>query len=113
MTEEEKEVNRQNVRKYRQTEEGKKVTRRYRLKYKYNLSEVGFNTLYRNQGGRCAICREIFKETPHTDHNHKTGKVRGLLCRKCNSILGYAKDTIEILVNAVSYLEKEKVSGVI
>lgn len=56
----------------------------------------------------CQICGEEFsdKVTPHIDHNHATGKVRSLLCRKCNLLLGYAKDSTQILKSAIKYLKK-------
>lgn len=64
----------------------------------------------RQQDNRCAICHRLeFSESKRylsIDHNHQTGKVRALLCGKCNTILGMAGDNIEILRNAVDYLEK-------
>jgi hypothetical protein len=63
----------------------------------------------------CAICgnpeTRMFKgkiTKLAIDHCHKTGEVRGLLCHKCNSILGYANDSIELLANAIKYLSKDK-----
>lgn len=66
-----------------------------------------YDKLLAVQGGRCAICRC----TPRTrrlaiDHDHETGYVRGLLCMKCNhELLGAAQDNVQILRNAVYYLE--------
>jgi len=40
----------------------------------------------------------------YVDHNHTTGEVRGLLCGKCNSVLGFAKDSVETLTNLIRYL---------
>lgn len=60
------------------------------------------------QNGRCAIC--LCK--PRTkrlavDHNHKTGKVRGLLCSRCNhGLLGYAHDSVEMLLRAYEYVKR-------
>lgn len=56
----------------------------------------------------CQICGEEFsdKVIPHIDHNHGTGKVRALLCRNCNLILGYAKDNPAIFKSAIKYLKK-------
>lgn len=43
---------------------------------------------------------------PMVDHDHVTGTIRGLLCSKCNTLLGMAKDNIAILENAIKYLKK-------
>ncbi len=51
----------------------------------------------RNQYGLCLL---------HIDHNHETGKVRGLLCHKCNSLLGYSRENKEILKSSINYLEQ-------
>ncbi len=68
------------------------------------------------QGGVCAICKKeetkISKYgTRHKlsyDHDHITGKFRGLLCSRCNIFLGYARDDIELLQNAKEYLDEWK-----
>ncbi len=83
---------------------------------KYNLSKNEYNKLYKNQNGQCAICGTICKNhfdkstinirTFNIDHCHKTGKVRGLLCGGCNSMIGHADDNIEILLSAIDYLRK-------
>jgi hypothetical protein len=73
--------------------------RRRRQKYGDSFD---YKQMATNQQGRCAICG---KETVLvTDHNHKTGEVRGLLCANCNVGLGYFSDSPEILVNAATYL---------
>ena len=43
----------------------------------------------------------------HIDHDHKTGKVRGLLCHGCNTAIGLMKDDVNILTKAIEYLKKE------
>ena len=63
--------------------------------------------LLKEQLGRCAICNDDYSESPkllHLDHDHKTNKVRGLLCGTCNSLLGMAKDDPLILTAAMVYL---------
>ena len=57
------------------------------------------------QNACCAICKE-FMQSPHIDHCHKTGKVRGLLCQTCNSGLGMFHDQPDQLRAAAEYLEK-------
>lgn len=89
-----KEATRRADRKYHQSEKGKKVLQKYlknserknRLKRTYGLTLKQYDKMIEDQGGVCAICGGI-NENGHrlaVDHNHETGKVRGLLCRKCN-----------------------------
>ena len=81
------------------------------LKNKLGLPWPEFRALYRRQRGRCAICREKVRVrnndargTVHVDHDHKTGRVRGLLCAKCNQALGLFEDDAARLMTAVRYL---------
>jgi len=61
--------------------------------------------MYSNQNGRCFICEEAVSENEiRVDHDHKTGKVRKLLCHNCNVILGHSKEKKEILMKCVEYL---------
>lgn len=55
----------------------------------------------------CDICGEVFSSTKHrhVDHNHETGKARGLLCSNCNHAIGKMKDNPELLRKAAAYLE--------
>lgn len=76
----------------------------YKLKRLYNMSLVEYQTLTALQEGLCAICK--CKEKLVVDHCHTRGKVRGLLCQKCNLLLGHAKDNPQILDTAASYLRK-------
>jgi len=70
---------------------------------KYNITKQKYDNLCRLQNFCCAICLEPIK-TLYIDHNHKTNKIRGLLCRDCNLALGLFKDNSKILVNATNYL---------
>lgn len=79
---------------------------------KYGITKPEYDQLLKEQGGVCAICRksETVKQggevkSLSVDHNHQTGKIRGLLCSKCNMVLGKIND-INILANAINYLEK-------
>jgi len=60
--------------------------------------------LLKAQKGLCLICRTIPRSTPHLDHNHKTGEVRGVLCRGCNWGLGQFQDNPTFLKAAAKYL---------
>lgn len=74
------------------------------LKYKYSISTEDFDNLVFRQSGKCAICEtEMFP--PNVDHCHTTGKIRGLLCRSCNTGIGFLKDSPKILISAARYLK--------
>lgn len=86
----------------------------YQLKFKYGLSIDEYNKMFEEQQGKCAICCSFISNLDKSnkpavvDHCHTTGKVRGLLCMQCNSLLGYAYDNIQILENAIKYLNQTK-----
>lgn len=61
--------------------------------------------LWDTQGGICPICKDDLSSViPHLDHNHQTNRVRGLLCGRCNSGLGFFRDNPVALSNAIEYL---------
>jgi hypothetical protein len=69
----------------------------------YNLTEEQVSALVENRNGVCKVCSLFLPLV--VDHCHTTGKVRGLICSSCNSVLGYAKDNKKTLENAIKYLE--------
>jgi len=74
----------------------------------YGLSLEDYNDLLIKQNNKCAICsKESIKEFLNIDHCHKSNKIRGLLCRTCNRILGLFKDDIGLLLKAADYLFRE------
>jgi hypothetical protein len=73
------------------------------LFHKYGLREKDVAALLILQGGGCAICRG--SHLLGVDHDHETGEVRGILCRKCNSGLGQFNDRLELVRNGIAYLE--------
>ena len=83
------------------------------LKTKYSLTFEEYEAKFREQNGRCECCSvEISitttsngSDTACVDHNHTTGKVRGLLCNHCNRALGLLKEDIEVMKKLISYLE--------
>jgi len=84
------------------------------LRKLFGIDIEQYRNILEKQNGVCAICEQ--KETVidkrinkvrrlSVDHDHKTGKVRGLLCAKCNHLLGNIKDNIKILNRSILYLE--------
>lgn len=87
----------------------KHYSRNHLLRTQYGLTPEQFDSMLAAQGGICPGCKTA---TPggqfnqwHVDHDHETGAVRGLLCRKCNLLLGYAKDNPDTLRRLAEYLE--------
>lgn len=78
---------------YKNRNKNLEVQRRSSYLQRYGISIDGYEEKYREQSGRCAICGEEkpmgTKEGLQVDHDHITGKTRGLLCRNCNVRLGY------------------------
>lgn len=90
-------------------ERTKDIVRKYILKKKYGITVADYQRLLVLQGGRCAICRS---DKPggrglrfYVDHDHVTGKTRGLLCIRCNTGIGGLRDNVLILRAAIAYLE--------
>lgn len=83
--------------------EGPSERRRRRLRDKYRLKPSDWDAMLIEQNGRCAICL-CPMESPHVDHDHNTGAVRGLLCKWCNLAIGYMKDDAARLRAAADYL---------
>lgn len=83
--------------------------RNYKLQTAYGLTAEQRDAMLAEQGGRCKVvgCRtdEPGKRGWATDHNHQTGKVRGVLCSRCNLMLGLARDNPDILRTGADYLE--------
>lgn len=89
-----------------------------KIKYSVNLRRVKigftpelFQFIFNSQNGKCAICNIILGKgmtltAACADHCHVKNKPRGILCKKCNLVLGHANYNIEILKSAISYLEK-------
>jgi hypothetical protein len=85
------------------------------LRSKYNITAPERNQLIKEQDGCCAICTtpveldgKATKQSAVVDHDHITGKIRGILCGQCNKGLGIFGDTLEGLNKAVKYLESNK-----
>ena len=95
---------------YFKNAEKSRVWRRNRhLKVKFGITEDEFQKILEKQDGICAICgREQYGRTLDVDHCHKTGRIRGILCHRCNMGLGYFQDNIELLEKAKKYIKKHE-----
>jgi hypothetical protein len=76
---------------------------------KYGITRERFAEMMATQGEACATCRRPFdwgdKQTkPHIDHCHSSKKVRGILCNRCNTVLGLCKDDYGLINNLAEYL---------
>lgn len=99
-----------NMQRRKWEKENPNYGRRKHLKAKYDITPEHYDTMLEEQGGVCAICEtdkpggpwEKFK----VDHDHKTGKVRGLLCQHCNVGLGHFNDSPDLLATAIDYLNE-------
>lgn len=80
---------------------------RVQLIKSYGISEDEFNLILQKQKGKCAICgtTDWGRPSPSIDHDHTTGKVRALLCNRCNRTLGLAEDSPELLIKMAEYLK--------
>lgn len=75
------------------------------LKNEYGISVEIFDQMLVEQSGRCKICSIPLKRF-HVDHDHASGKVRGLLCGPCNMTLGLVKESVPTLQGMIQYLEQ-------
>lgn len=80
------------------------------LKREYGLTQELYERMLLGQGGGCAICHTTEPGTAKNyfsvDHCHVTGKIRGLLCNRCNRALGLFRDDAAVLAAAIDYLNR-------
>lgn len=107
------EQERARIRKYKQDHameirQSKKEYKIFKAK-RYGLTREDCLGIIRSQHGLCPICKQTLHQFPcrvvHIDHDHVTGKVRGILCATCNLLLGMAHDDILTMQSAIRYLE--------
>lgn len=108
-----KKYHREYIQKWRLTHPEKRRTngehRKSMLKTTHNLSLEEYNILFSLQSGLCAVCKRhqsAFKRSFAVDHDHATGKIRGLLCFGCNISLGHLQDNLQWLQNAIDYIKR-------
>lgn len=101
---------RRNAKKVNLKRRQKESHRRSHLRLKYDLTKQEYDAMVEAQEGCCGICGDEDEELL-VDHNHKTGEVRGLLCRKCNTGLGFFKDSELLLFLASKYVHDKGVKN--
>jgi hypothetical protein len=69
---------------------------------RYGIDTKTFQKMIKNQDGKCSVC--LLKPAKHLDHDHMTGKVRGVLCFSCNRELGKFLDNPLLLRRAADYV---------
>ena len=104
---------RQRNREYYWTPKGRKYRQEksWRENGILDMTVESYEDMLKSQGGCCSICDKTRNKNGTrlcVDHDHKTGKVRGLLCHDCNTSLGKMNDDLDLLYRAVSYLENHE-----
>lgn len=101
--------------KEKNKEKRKEYNRKADLKKSFGLTINEYDIMFEAQKGVCATCGK--EETAKNqygvvrlavDHNHKTGKIRGLLCARCNRSIGLLNEDISTLLNIIRYLNEHK-----
>ena len=108
--------NKEKVRKYKKDyyyanrEKCIERDRKNSLKRKYNVTVEWYEAQLEKQNGKCMICGATesggISSTLHVDHNHKTGQIRDLLCRPCNTGIGLFKENTDLLKKAIEYVNR-------
>ena len=108
-----RELNRQSVARWRAKHPEREAANRAAAQEAYGLTGHELVHLRREQDGKCAICRAEPEPGRRlaVDHDHATGAVRGLLCRRCNMALGSFGDDVDLLIAAAAYLHSRKAAA--
>lgn len=118
-------------RKYEKTEKGKVTRKRYLdsekgkkflekkakikksrsqqikhgLKHIYNMTVEQYNQMLVDQNGVCSLCRKPeLDRRLGVDHNHETSEIRSLLCRRCNFLVGYVENNVDLVKQILKYI---------
>ncbi len=83
------------------------------IKYKYGLTKQQYLDLLNEQDGLCSLCNEMPTKTNNlvVDHCHKTGQIRGLIHRRCNTGIGFFNDDVARVTQALVYLQNSLLKG--
>lgn len=105
---EHQDYNKEYQKQYQKNPKNKQNDKKWRLLKTYGITLEEWYQMFEKQNGECKIChthQSKLKNKLCVDHDHITGKVRGLLCQGCNSGIGYLKESKRILESAIKYLE--------
>lgn len=83
------------------------------LRATFGITQSDYDAMLAVQDSACAICRRPTEESYkglHIDHDHESGRVRGLLCHRCNMALGLLGDSVTVLAEAIAYLDRARSS---
>ncbi len=91
----------------------KKEVRSRLLERRYGISQEAVDALLKKQNNVCAICKtsKWGYNAPSVDHDHGTGKIRGILCRRCNLVLGLINDSRLLSMKILYYLASHQLRG--
>jgi hypothetical protein len=101
------------IKVWRKTASGQRSMLDNRLRHDYGITLEEYTRLLDKQKGLCAICGKPPKggsptnQRLHVDHNHTTGKVRGLLCKNCNTAIGFLGEDLSRIEASIRYLRSE------
>jgi len=96
-----------NLRKLKYHSDNPKRYKNNRLYQNYGISLYDYNLMFLKQEGKCLICnthQNDLKQKLNVDHDHKTNRIRGLLCNNCNRGLGFFKDDLNLLLKAFQHI---------
>lgn len=104
-------TNEDNLKRYHSNDATKKAHNKasynHRIK-SYGMTIEEYEQMYKKQEGKCACCEVTPDRQLNIDHCHKTGKIRALLCHNCNTAIGHAKESIEVLNKLIKYLQRHE-----
>jgi len=84
----------------------KAMSRKTHIMRKFGMTIEEYEYMFLVQDGVCAICKNPCETGMNlaVDHNHETGKIRGLLCKNCNTAIGLLKENTDTMIKAIDYL---------
>jgi len=84
----------------------RRSSEKYNRVHRYGVTDSHFHAMLQQQENKCAACGDTFAagKSTHLDHCHKTGRVRGVLCRACNLALGFLQDSPTRISGLLTYL---------